>query len=74
MTTKDKVHGKTNVKRDDRLQLADFLWRQLDTERCGIGQQIGNLALPNNRKDVWRFMQQIRQALSSVSNLIYTSV
>lgn len=68
MTPKNEVHGKANVKRNDGLQLVDFLWRQLDTECCDIGQQIGDLALSNNRKDVRRFMQKIRQALFSISN------
>lgn len=37
MTPEDEIHGEANIKRDDCLQLADFLWRQLDTKRSSVG-------------------------------------
>lgn len=37
MAPEDEAHGKADIKRDDSLQLADFLWRQLDTQRSDVG-------------------------------------
>lgn len=68
MTSEDKVHGESDVKRDDGLKFPNLLGSQLDTERSHIRQQMVDLPLSNQRKDIRRFMQKIRQALTRVNN------
>ena len=63
MAPEDEVQGKADIKRDNSLQLADFLWRQLDTQRSDVGEQIGDFALPNKRENIWCFMQEVRNTL-----------